>query len=176
MDPTVPDSSAVCLSCGMCCDGTLFERAKAEPAELGRLAAHGIETLEAEGRLFFRLGCPRLSGTCCTIYDDRFTICRTFQCKLLAELRSGTVTVGEALEAVAEAKALLDKVRSQRPEAAALRERRPIAKEAAQWASLSDPAERLRVARLYLDIMALERHLGARFRKEAPEAPAAGKV
>jgi Fe-S-cluster containining protein len=154
----------------MCCDGTLFERANAQPAEFGRLAANGIETLEAEGRFYFRLGCPRLSGTCCTIYDDRFTICRTFHCNLLTELRSGATSLDEALEAVRQAKILLEKVRSQRPEAAALRERRTIAAEVQNWASLPDPEERRRSARLYLDIVALERHLAARFRKKRPEA------
>ncbi|MFN3389526.1 MAG: YkgJ family cysteine cluster protein [Allosphingosinicella sp.] len=170
------DGSALCADCGLCCDGTLFDHAKAEPEELSRLAEAGLETYEVEGKPRFRLPCARLSGTRCTIYAERFTICRSYRCALLRDYLGGAVTLDEAREAVGTAKALQAKVAARAPEAVKPIPRRALTRQTAGWSSIADPAERVEAARLHLDLVALERFLDGRFRrKEAPGAPAEGR-
>lgn len=164
-----PDGSALCADCGLCCDGTLFDHAKAEPDELPRLAATGLETYEVEGKPRFRLACARLSGTRCTIYEERFTICRSFRCALLKDYLAGGVTLEEAKQAVAAAKALQAKVAVRSPDAVRPIPRRALARNTAGWSAIPDPAARMEAARLHLDLVALERFLDSRFRRKDEE-------
>ena len=176
MDSTLPeggarDGSALCADCGLCCDGTLFDHAKAEPEEFARLAAAGMETYEVEGKPRFRLPCPRLSGSRCTIYQERFTICRSFRCALLRDYQAGAVTLEEARQAVASAKALQAKVTARAPHATSPIPRRALTRQTAGWSAVSEPAKRLEEARLHLDLVALERFLDTRFRRKDEAGP-----
>ncbi len=106
--PASPQSSDLCLSCGLCCDGAIFDQAGLEPGELG-LAAEGLELVEQDGRTFFRLGCPCLNGTACQIYGRRPAICSAFRCPLLRRLDSGDIDLPGALATVGEARRLADR-------------------------------------------------------------------
>lgn len=111
------DGSSLCVSCGLCCGGLLFERAKAYPVELDALAANGMAvTDEDRGKTYFRLPCRHLRDTACSIYEGRFTTCRKYSCKLLDDVKAGLVGGQEARQRVGEAKALAARVAERAPE------------------------------------------------------------
>jgi Fe-S-cluster containining protein len=69
----------LCVSCGLCCDGSLFGRVMFEPDELApKKRLHLI----ASGRGFDQ-PCGALDeDRTCAIYDERPRACRRFICKL----------------------------------------------------------------------------------------------
>ena len=166
--PTEPNGSALCASCGLCCDGSLYTQARAEKDELDRLAGFGMELFEAKGGDRFRLPCPALDGACCTIYENRFAICRSFRCALLRRYQSGEVPLDEALRHVATAHEMLDRIEARSPGNRPLRARRQLAAEAQK--AMGEPGEgRAEAARTYVELIALERFLDSRFRNQKDE-------
>jgi len=97
------DASALCLNCGLCCDGTLFAKAKLLPAELPA-ARQACKSTGTDATEVLTLPCHFLRGTACGIYDERFHVCRKFRCELLKKLQSGIVSLKEASAIVADAK------------------------------------------------------------------------
>lgn len=165
----MPDGSSLCSHCGLCCDGTLYARAKMEPFERERMEQLGLKPGDTEPP-FFPLPCPRLSGTCCTIYERRFTICRSFRCTLLSKYLANEVTLEEAQGRVATAKNLLAKITEVNAAAATVLPRREMGR--FQAASADGVGEQTRVdaAKLQLDIIVLERFLDRHFRKKRSPA------
>ena len=105
-----PDASALCLGCGLCCNGVLFAGVRAEPDELARLQNPGL-IVEREGeKLRFRQPCPHHRDGRCAVYSERFAKCRTFRCALLKRLDAGEVGLGEAQATVAQARRMLVRV------------------------------------------------------------------
>ena len=114
----IPDSSALCLSCGFCCNGVLFSGVRTEPGELARLRIPGLE-VEREGeKLRFRQPCPYHRDGRCGVYSERFAKCRTFRCALLRRLEAGEATSAEAEATVAQAKTMLARVTALDPDSA----------------------------------------------------------
>jgi hypothetical protein len=70
----------LCLSCGLCCDGSLFW---AVPVKQGEDVP---APLDADGRLSQPCAC--FNGAC-TIYPDRPAACRTFDCRVLQTVQAG---------------------------------------------------------------------------------------
>jgi Fe-S-cluster containining protein len=129
MEPSLTDT--LCVGCGLCCDGTLFADVElAGRAEIIRLEVLGLE-VEDDGstRALLPQPCAALRGRRCRIYPHRPKCCRTFECQLLQEVRSGVVEVERAkeriavtLEGVARVRELLRRL-GQRDEALPLAER-----------------------------------------------------
>jgi GxxExxY protein len=95
----------ICVSCGFCCDGTLFLHAHLNPGERGNLPAK-IEkaSLSEDGKDYFRLPCRYFSERC-TIYDrKRADICASYRCQLLKDHAAGKIIQDAAIEAVREAR------------------------------------------------------------------------
>lgn len=93
--------SDLCVSCGMCCDGTLFEKG-AIRNEKDRETADdlGMGTFEFHGKLFFKMPCCHFS-TCCTIYERlRPDICSEFFCVPLKKYKKGEQTFEDAKQQV----------------------------------------------------------------------------
>ena len=99
-----PPLGALCQACGLCCDGTLFSVVPltAEDQPHQRLT---IET-KPSGARALRQPCSALSGTCCTVYEQRPLACRRYQCLLYEALQSEEEHLPGALAVVARAKAL----------------------------------------------------------------------
>jgi uncharacterized protein len=117
------DASALCLSCGFCCNGVLFSGVRTDPDEVARLRIAGLEVdLEGE-KLRFRQPCPYHRDGRCGVYSDRFAKCRSFRCALLRRLEAGETTLGEAEAIVAQAKTLLARVTALDPDSAEFRVR-----------------------------------------------------
>lgn len=111
-DVISPQSSDLCLSCGLCCDGSIFGRARLRPEEYEVAGSEGLERIDQDGESFFRLGCPCLDKTACQIYGKRPETCRTFRCALLRRLDSGEIELAAAEAITAEARRLADRADS----------------------------------------------------------------
>ena len=103
------NEQAVCLECGLCCDGTLFGHAELGPEERGNLPDL-IEqnAFVIEGKDFFRLPCHYFKGKC-TIYESpRAVVCRSYRCRLLSDVAGGHVSEEEALKIAGGAREMRD--------------------------------------------------------------------
>jgi Fe-S-cluster containining protein len=79
-------SSELCLSCGKCCDGSVFTST----------------TLDTFERQHFKLNelpqpCAYFKGAC-VIYEDRPKACEHFACNAARELLERTMTLEQALQ------------------------------------------------------------------------------
>lgn len=90
---------SLCLSCGLCCDGTMFQVVAITPEEAARL--DGRVTLSADRSQLVQ-GCRALSGCRCGVYEQRPAVCRTFKCLVLASLDEGKLSQAEAHEAISD--------------------------------------------------------------------------
>lgn len=95
------NEQAVCLTCGFCCDGTLFGHAVLKPEEKGNLPLLIEQRVFMIGEKdFFRLPCQYFSGRC-TIYESkRADVCGSYRCRLLSDMAAGIIQPGTALEIV----------------------------------------------------------------------------
>lgn len=164
--PRPLDDTAPCVGCGLCCNGTLYSRAKAAPGEEPTLLAHGLTLMQADDRTYFQLPCHHESCGRCTIYQERFDVCRSFRCALLRSYHAGTIDGDEAARTVSHALELRRRVVERDPDAAtnsariALRER--LARELVQAA----PEDRASLADRLLNIVALDTFLDRWFRNK----------
>lgn len=162
-------SSQLCVGCGMCCDGTLYERASVAPGEDETMAATGLELFGDAGNRSFRQPCPHSSCGRCMIYESRFEICRTFECSLLRSVESGELSLSEAKGKIATAQQLLEKVTAIDPDWQRVAARNSArARLAEQLATSNDPGKRAASEGL-LNIVALESYLSRWFRHRKAE-------
>jgi Fe-S-cluster containining protein len=103
--------SALCLSCGLCCDGALYDHVKLEREDRERLAENGFE---APDRLSHP--CPHFIEQSCSIYAIRPWRCGDYQCEVLKQLYKGEIDAGAAHALVEQAKELRETVKSSLPE------------------------------------------------------------
>lgn len=168
-DRPVRTDESPCTACGMCCDGTLYARAKVAAGEEARITARGLELTSFEDKTYFRLPCAYVSCGRCTIYEDRFSVCRTFECALLRRFKAGEVSMAEALRLVAIAKDLRAAVVATDPDAHDYRQRQET------WDALSreitplEGEERRAIAKRKLQILALDTFLERWFRNKKRE-------
>ena len=104
----------LCTRCALCCDGSLF----ADVELAGRAEATGLEVLgleiedgDADGALLLQ-PCRALQGKRCGIYAHRPRCCRTFECRLLQDVRRGAVSMERAREHIAEAHKRIGRVKT----------------------------------------------------------------
>ena len=109
----IPDESDLCVSCGMCCDGTYLAWAPVvDSDDITGLQSvnHPVEFSEPRGT-HFTLPCPALVDKCCTVYGHRPAICPTYRCDLLNRYAAGGIAKADALAAISDTLAARDKVR-----------------------------------------------------------------
>jgi Fe-S-cluster containining protein len=117
------DASALCLGCGLCCNGVMFSQVRAEQLEAPKLRELGLDLERIGDRLKFRLPCPLHHDGQCGIYSDRPRRCRTFRCALLKRLDSGETTLAEAQATVGQGRKMLARVTDLDPASAHFAER-----------------------------------------------------
>jgi Fe-S-cluster containining protein len=105
-------SSDLCVSCGICCDGPLFDQAEVFAAEEARVRLLGFPIDERGGKTYFPLPCGYLCGAVCRIYEQRPTTCRTYKCTTLSAIEAGEIDRAEADRRVAAAKDAIADVRA----------------------------------------------------------------
>jgi hypothetical protein len=100
------DASELCLSCGLCCDGTLFDIVRLTATEAGALTRLGLATTQRGEHWSMAQPCDALQGTSCRIYPQRPSRCFAYRCHLLTALEEGEVSLAEARATVALGKEL----------------------------------------------------------------------
>ena len=101
--PNQQAAERLCLDCGLCCNGVLFDQVVLQPAD--QIAALSARGLKIKKRQFFHQPCTALCGSLCQIYAHRPTRCRAFECRQFQQVAAGEI--GER-----EARARIDSVRA----------------------------------------------------------------
>jgi len=97
---------AICVTCGFCCDGTLFDHATLQPGEKGNLPEYMERSyFKNEKGESFRLPCEYFDSKC-TIYDQKKAhVCSSYRCQLLKDFSKKKTTQGNAKKLVKNAMA-----------------------------------------------------------------------
>ena len=96
----------MCTSCGLCCDGGLFDSVKLDDEDRERLDANGIEALGRRPH-----PCPHYGAPLCAIYPVRPWRCGEYRCEVLEALVECRIDFPAA-------RALVDQALAMRAEAA----------------------------------------------------------
>lgn len=168
MKPNLTDM--LCTRCGLCCDGSLF--ADVELANTDEAAALEVMGLEIEdpdednGGLLLQ-PCRALKGKRCRIYPHRPDCCRTFECRLLQEVKRGTVVVEQARAKIAEALQRIERVNQLIVQLGQDNGRLPLKERCAEALALSevaaDPELNLMRAELRATMTSVERLIEGTF-------------
>jgi uncharacterized protein len=113
---TVEPGEDLCLACGLCCDGTLFDLVKLEPNDdVPKLRRLGLPITVSRGKeaiARFPQPCAALcADRSCRVYADRPTQCRVFECGVLKDAKAGRITFVAALQLVRKTRRRSEKVR-----------------------------------------------------------------
>lgn len=106
----------LCVACGLCCDGTLFDLVKLEATDDARkLKALGLPITVSRGKTpiaRFPQPCAALcADRKCRLYADRPWQCRVFECGVFKDAKAGRITVAVALRQIKQARRRADKAR-----------------------------------------------------------------
>lgn len=106
----------LCLTCGVCCDGTLFKDVELRPEDdPEKLKRAGLRLMNPHSELRtprLRQPCAALGTDClCRIYADRPTYCRQFECLLLKSVMAGRTEIPAARRVIRTARERAEKVR-----------------------------------------------------------------
>jgi Fe-S-cluster containining protein len=107
-------ASRLCLSCGLCCNGALFEVVRLQPTDSVKdLSDLGFQLKRKKREPYFPQPCAMLDGCTCTVYAARPQRCRRFECRQINDLTQGSTTEAEAAERITQAKDLVQLVEAQ---------------------------------------------------------------
>lgn len=122
-------ASRLCAACGMCCNGSLFHMVYLQPGDSPKaIAALGLKLKFKKQKTFFYQPCTAFKNSCCTIYAERPTRCRAFECRQLKRVESGVSDEAEALEKIREAQAQIAQVEQLLARAGEKKRDRPLGK------------------------------------------------
>jgi uncharacterized protein len=102
------DISAVCRSCGLCCNGALNFAGDLRPDEVSAARRCGLDVCETSAVPVFRLPCPQYRGLRCAVYAEpgRPQACRGYRCWVLQRYLDGRLTERNAQRVIGLAIAL----------------------------------------------------------------------
>lgn len=103
-------ASGLCQACGFCCDGTLFDGIFVNEGDVAGVTRARLPLFRDDGRPTLRLPCPAHIGAC-TVYEDRPSTCRTYQCELVTRLEQGDLDLPGALLRVERIRGLIDAIK-----------------------------------------------------------------
>ena len=107
-------TQSLCLSCGLCCDGTLFSEVPLKPTDdIAAFAAKGLQISVGAGSRTLKQPCPAHKSCACTVYADRPSTCRAYQCVLLKRIERNEISRDAALGVIRETISLINDVREQ---------------------------------------------------------------
>lgn len=112
----VNQAEQLCVACGLCCDGTLFDLVKLEASDDGaKLKALGLPVKISRGAVpiaRFPQPCAALcQDRTCRLYADRPWQCRIFECGVFKDAKAGRITFAAALRIVKQARRRADRAR-----------------------------------------------------------------
>ena len=89
----------ICLSCGLCCDGTLVGFVQLDSEELSLLRQlMDIEETDENGMFF--LPCNKFDCNGCNIYSQRPKACSNFECGVLKSVDKKELSFDKATEVI----------------------------------------------------------------------------
>ena len=97
------ESSNLCLSCMLCCNGTTIGFVQLEKNELIRVKKI-LEIEEEGGNGFILQPCKKLGCNGCTIYNERPLQCVKFECELLSSIKEQSISFSSAIEIIEDVK------------------------------------------------------------------------
>ncbi len=171
----VGQEQSLCIRCGLCCDGTLFERARVSPEDdLARLEAEGFILISATAGMRFELPCHLHHDRVCTVYQQwRPQVCHTFRCALLRRLAAGELSLEAAGAQIERTVELAHRVRARLPDQSETR-RRSLKQTMRVWQDTQIAAGvdvNRTFAPLLLEFASLQRILDRHFRVEPENEP-----
>jgi Fe-S-cluster containining protein len=107
----------LCLACGLCCDGSLFDHVQLGVGDdAKKLKALGLPIFVARIKktsvTHFRQPCVALcADRSCRVYADRPGQCRSFECGVYKDAQAGRITSATALRVVKQARRRVEKIR-----------------------------------------------------------------
>ena len=102
------DSSALCLACGLCCNGVLHSQVSVEPEHVPLVSTLGLTIEEFDDHsVGFRQPCVLYQQDRCSAYPHHPPACKAYRCALLRKYEDGDVTLEDALAIVHQVKELL---------------------------------------------------------------------
>lgn len=109
-----PEEQAICITCGFCCDGTLFSHATLRPGESGNLP----EKIEQNyviinGKEFFKQPCLYFNGRCTIYNEEKAFVCSSYRCQLLRDFADHRISLQNALKVVREAVIIRNEIMQQ---------------------------------------------------------------
>ncbi len=120
---------------------------------------HGLSVFADSKADRFRLPCPMLGGTACTIYGERFSVCRTFECKLMTAAKAGIISLEVAQAKVVKAKEMIGRVSAADPKMGQADARHRRFRE-------GPPTGDVEHGRAFLELLALDQFLDRHFRNK----------
>lgn len=104
-------ASRLCTACGMCCNGVLFHIVRLQPADsIKTLESLGMKLSRKKREPYFNQPCRFLHDCTCSIYQDRPTRCRLFECQQILGLAGGGITEDEAGQKIALARLRVNRI------------------------------------------------------------------
>lgn len=169
------EENNICIKCGLCCDGTLFSRARIFEGETIdnklEMEVIKIENKDTEG---FALPCGYLKDRVCSIYysnrPKRPLICSRFKCKLLRKYEKQEGSYEDALIIIENTKALITnfniEIKNYFPDIASESINVKLSKlDEKHYESLNQLAFRKKYGKVLLDSFTLRTIFGKHFRK-----------
>ena len=95
----------ICLSCGFCCDGTLFHKAILNRGEKENLPISIKKRYFQENdKEYFKLPCTYFNNLCTIYKEKKANVCSAFRCQLLKNYSQNKISQKEAFNIVNKAK------------------------------------------------------------------------
>ena len=106
-------SQSLCLTCGLCCDGTLFSYVPLLPDDATTpLKAVGINIVSDTDVDIFNQPCAAHKNCTCTVYANRPQKCRTYRCELQKRFERGDISHEPALGIIYKVVSLKNEVKA----------------------------------------------------------------
>ncbi len=105
---------SICLECGFCCNGVIFADVKLQPGDAQKLIARGLplpHATPARAKPRLPQPCPAYDCSRCTVYEDRPTYCRQFDCLLLKSVKDRKTSPAAALQIIRKARRHVERVK-----------------------------------------------------------------
>jgi uncharacterized protein len=105
-------SQSLCLTCGLCCDGTIFSSVPLKPDdEITPLKTVGIDIVsDNDANRLFKLPCAAHKNCTCTVYANRPQVCQIYKSALLKRFERDEIPYEAALEIISKLVSLKNEV------------------------------------------------------------------
>lgn len=115
-DMSVKTVEQLCLACGLCCDGTLFDHVQLGPVDdAKKLKMLGLPVAgsrsQPPGFRFVQPCAALCADRTCRLYADRPLQCRDFECGVFKEAKAGRISHAAARRLVKKARSQADNIR-----------------------------------------------------------------